>query len=245
VTNASVPSNLLPRLHGRNRSCSLAPLLFRLSPARSETREQWIELGAKGHGAFWRFPPGWNSHRSCARERLTADTRRFQRHPRPGNLASLPIYLHLGFKCRNSIHFTTCCNFEQSLPKWVTCHEFWSTNSALRLIVRSSGGPSLGRSPGAHKQRRPVNQDQSLIRENRVDTIFGAGLSKSCSFFIVHRPENIQRRSRARWSDNHERRPGSHTCRADPAWIGCWTKAELTAMPAKTPKRYRRCRGCR
>jgi len=200
---------------------------------------------SKGARRLWRFHPGWNSHRSCARKRLTADTRRFQRHPRPGNLASLPIYLNLGFKCRNSIHFTTCCNFEQSLPKWVTCHEFWSTNPALRLIVRSSGGPSLGRSPGAHKQRRPVNQDQSLIRENRVDTIFGAGLSKSCSFFIVHRPENIQRRSRARWSHNHERRPGSHTCRADPAWIGCWTTAELTATPAKTPKRYRRCRGCR
>jgi hypothetical protein len=144
---------------------------------------------SKGARRLWRFHPGWNSHRSCARKRLTADTRRFQRHPRPGNLASLPIYLNLGFKCRNSIHFTTCCNFEQSLPKWVTCHEFWSTNPALRLIVRSSGGPSLGRSPGAHKQRRPVNQDQSLIRENRVDTIFGAGLSKSCSFFICQRLE--------------------------------------------------------
>jgi hypothetical protein len=108
------------------------------------------------------------------------------RSPRRGSrpLDRLPIYLHSGFKCRNSIHFTTCFNFEQSLPKWVTCHEFWSTNPALRMIVRSSGGPSLGRSPGAHKQRRPVNQDQSLIRENRVDTIFGAGLSKSCSFFI-------------------------------------------------------------
>src|ERR1700704_3024497 len=31
----------------------------------------------------------------------------------------------------------------------------------LRLAERfKSGGPSLGRSPGAHKQRRPVNQDQ-------------------------------------------------------------------------------------
>src|SRR5882724_10350747 len=31
----------------------------------------------------------------------------------------------------------------------------------LRLTARfKSGGPSLGRSPGAHKQRRPVNQDQ-------------------------------------------------------------------------------------
>jgi hypothetical protein len=34
----------------------------------------------------------------------------------------------------------------------------------LRLAVRStSGGPSLGRSPGAHKQRRPVNQEQIQI----------------------------------------------------------------------------------
>jgi hypothetical protein len=31
----------------------------------------------------------------------------------------------------------------------------------LRLAGRlRSGGPSLGRSPGAHKQRRPVNQNQ-------------------------------------------------------------------------------------
>src|SRR3984893_9696826 len=34
----------------------------------------------------------------------------------------------------------------------------------LRLAERSkSGGPSLGRSPDAHKQRRPVNQDQIQI----------------------------------------------------------------------------------
>src|SRR3984957_17117933 len=34
----------------------------------------------------------------------------------------------------------------------------------LRLAARlKSGGPSLGRSPGAHKQRRPVNQDQIQI----------------------------------------------------------------------------------
>src|ERR1700755_1350582 len=48
----------------------------------------------------------------------------------------------------------------------------------LRLAERlKSGGPSLGRSPGAHKQRRPVNQDQiQAFRGNRVDTIFRAGL---------------------------------------------------------------------
>src|ERR1700722_18703298 len=34
----------------------------------------------------------------------------------------------------------------------------------LRLVARlKSGGPSLGRSPGAHKQRRPVNQNQIQI----------------------------------------------------------------------------------
>jgi hypothetical protein len=38
-------------------------------------------------------------------------------------------------------------------------YEYW-----LRLVVRpKSGGPSLGRSPGAHKQRRPVNQNQIQI----------------------------------------------------------------------------------
>jgi hypothetical protein len=26
-------------------------------------------------------------------------------------------YYDLGFECRNPIHFTTCCNFEQSLPR--------------------------------------------------------------------------------------------------------------------------------
>jgi hypothetical protein len=45
-------------------------------------------------------------------------------------------------------------------------------------------GPSLGRSPGAHKQRRPVNQDQiQIFRGNRVDTIFGAGLA-ALLFFL-------------------------------------------------------------
>src|ERR1700735_4061753 len=34
----------------------------------------------------------------------------------------------------------------------------------LRLVERlKSGGPSLGRSPGAHKQRRPANQNQIQI----------------------------------------------------------------------------------
>lgn len=55
----------------------------------------------------------------------------------------------------------------------------------LRLAERlKSGGPSLGRSPGAHKQRRPVNQDQiQSLRGNRVDTIFRAGLRALLFFF--------------------------------------------------------------
>src|SRR3569832_1330667 len=49
---------------------------------------------------------------------------------------------------------------------------------ADRLMVQVSGG-ALTRK----KQRRPVNQNQSRIRENRDDTILRAGLRKSCSFF--------------------------------------------------------------
>jgi len=41
----------------KSKSLALATLLFRLSPARSETREQWIELGAKAHSAFGAFIP--------------------------------------------------------------------------------------------------------------------------------------------------------------------------------------------
>ena len=137
----------------------------------------------KGAQRLWRFHPGRNSHRSRRAGRLTAGARRSPRHPRPGGRPPLPIYLHLGFKCRNSIHFTTCCNFEQSLPKWVTCHEFWSTNPALRLIVRSSGGPSLGRSPGAHKQRRPVNQDQIQFFGEIGSTQFSEQGSRPALFF--------------------------------------------------------------
>jgi hemoglobin-like flavoprotein len=43
----------------------------------------------------------------------------------------------------------------------------------LRLAVRlKSGGPSLGRSPDAHKQRRLVNQDQTQIFEVKGSTQF-------------------------------------------------------------------------
>ena len=57
--------------------------------------------------------------------------------------------------------------------------------SSLRLAERLKlGGPSLGRSPDAHKQRRLVNQDQiQVFGEIRVDTIFGAGLGALLFFF--------------------------------------------------------------
>jgi hypothetical protein len=47
----------------------------------------------------------------------------------------------------------------------------------LRLAERFKlGGPSLGRSPDAHKQRRLVNKIKSnFSRKIRVDTIFERG----------------------------------------------------------------------
>jgi formylmethanofuran dehydrogenase subunit E len=51
------------------------PLLLGLSPARSETPEQWIELGAKVHGAFGAFIPVGIRIGLDARERLKADAR--------------------------------------------------------------------------------------------------------------------------------------------------------------------------
>jgi hypothetical protein len=62
--------------------------------------------------------------------------------------------------CPNRVHFRTCFSFEQSLPKWMTTLKLWSRTFDLRLIARSLGGPSLGRSPDAQKQRRPFNQNQ-------------------------------------------------------------------------------------
>ena len=59
----------------------------------------------------------------------------------------------------------------------------WGLRPAARL---KPGGPSLGRSPGAHKRRRPVNQDQiQIFGETRVDTIFGAGLSALLFFLFA------------------------------------------------------------
>jgi formylmethanofuran dehydrogenase subunit E len=50
-------------------------LLLGLSPARSETREQWIEWGARIHGAFGAFIPVGIRIGLDAKERLKADAR--------------------------------------------------------------------------------------------------------------------------------------------------------------------------
>jgi hypothetical protein len=56
----------------------------------------------------------------------------------------------------------------------------------LRLTARSkSGGPSLGRSPDAQKQRRPVNQDQIQIFGEIGSTQFLEQGFRPCSFFIL------------------------------------------------------------
>jgi formylmethanofuran dehydrogenase subunit E len=49
--------------------------LTTLSPALSETREQWIELGARIHGAFGAFIPVGIRIGLDAREKLKADPR--------------------------------------------------------------------------------------------------------------------------------------------------------------------------
>ncbi len=62
-------------------------------------------------------------------------------------------------------------------------YEYW-----LRLVVRpKSGGPSLGRSPGAHKQRRPVNQNQIQIFGEIGSTQFLEQGLPPCSFFFCGR----------------------------------------------------------
>src|ERR1700744_342585 len=58
----------------------------------------------------------------------------------------------------------------------------------LRPAERSkSGGPSLGRSPGAHKQRRPVNQDQIELCGEIGSTQFLEQGFVPCSFFFWSR----------------------------------------------------------
>jgi formylmethanofuran dehydrogenase subunit E len=56
-------------------SAIVALLLASTSPAHSETREQWIELGARIHGAFGAFIPVGIRIGLDARERLKADAR--------------------------------------------------------------------------------------------------------------------------------------------------------------------------
>jgi len=97
------------------------------SPARSETREQWIEWGAKVHGPFGTFIPVGIRIGVDAKDRRTADARGLTvvyssgaKPPHPFN--RLLKYRHLGFKCRNSNHFAICCKFEHSLPKRVTAY---------------------------------------------------------------------------------------------------------------------------
>jgi len=63
----------------------------------------------------------------------------------------------------------------------------------LRLAARlKSGGPSLGRSPGAHKQRRPVNQDQIQIFGEIGSTQFLEQGLPPCSFFFCSRLVPLQ-----------------------------------------------------
>jgi hypothetical protein len=56
----------------------------------------------------------------------------------------------------------------------------------LRLAARpKSGGPSLGRSPDAHKQRRPVNQDQIQLCGEIGSTQFLEQGFAPCSFLFA------------------------------------------------------------
>src|SRR5437899_10045419 len=55
----------------------------------------------------------------------------------------------------------------------------------LRLAERlKSGGPSLGRSPDAHKQRRLVNQDQTQFFEVKGSTQFLSRAPCPALFFL-------------------------------------------------------------
>lgn len=50
--------------------------------------------------------------------------------------------------------------FELLFQKVVTKQKRWATNLSAGGLRVTSGGPSLGRSPGAHKRCHPVNQRQ-------------------------------------------------------------------------------------
>src|SRR4030088_780631 len=71
----------------------------------------------------------------------------------------------------------------------------------LRLAARpKSGGPSLGRSPGAHKQRQPVNQDQiQTFGEIGSTQFLERGLSP-CSFFVLAQILRGSSFSRSYWA---------------------------------------------
>jgi hypothetical protein len=63
-------------------------------------------------------------------------------------------------------------------------------------VVQVSGGAL-----GAHKQRRPVNQDQiQIFRGNRVDTIFRAGLRALLFFFEIFVFQDAWKKSSSRRS---------------------------------------------
>ena len=88
-------------------------------------------------------------------------------------------------KPRKFIRFGKCQNFEHSLPKMMTSGERSATNSASdypqgnSLVVQVSGG-----APGAHKQRRPVNQDQIQVCGEIGSTQFLEQGFVPCSFFF-------------------------------------------------------------
>src|ERR1700682_1722943 len=81
----------------------------------------------------------------------------------------------------------------------------------LRLAARlKSGGPSLGRSPGAHKRRQPVNQDQIQIFGEIGSTQFLEQGFRPALFFEMFLKERSNTRSSQR-----SRRDGTH--QPDPA----------------------------
>jgi hypothetical protein len=78
-----------------------------------------------------------------------------------------------------------CSNFEQSLPKMVTNEKRWSTSAGSgwpqgrSLVVQVSGG-ALTRTSSVN----PSIKIKSNFRENRVDTIFRAGLPALLFFYF-------------------------------------------------------------
>jgi hypothetical protein len=80
----------------------------------------------------------------------------------------------------------------------------------LRLAARlKSGGPSLGRSPGAHKQRQPVNQDQIQIFGEIGSTQFLEQGLPPCSFFrdVLKELSNTKNSQRSRRDGMHQPDP--------------------------------------